>query len=73
MTTTKQRINISITDDLRRTLVFAAQRDEMPVATKASMLINKALSIEEDIILEGLANARDTHSAKYIKHEDVWA
>jgi len=45
----------------------------MPVATKASMLINTALNIEEDILLEELASARDTRGAKYLKHDTAWS
>ena len=47
MTTTKTRINISIPKDVKRALSLLAKRDQMPEATKATHLLERALEIEE--------------------------
>ena len=70
---TKTRINISVAPEINKTLVRLAERDRIPVATKALELIKKALQIEEDDILNLLAEERDTKSAQYISHKKAWA
>ena len=73
MTTTKQRINISISDTMNEALVRLAKRDNMPTATKAMTLIESALEIEEDYALGQLVETRDTKGVKWVKNtKGLW-
>jgi len=73
MTTTKKRINISLSPAVESAVKRLAQRDKMAEATKAAQLLQIALEIEEDQIWDQLANARDKRSSKFIPHKKAWA
>ena len=72
MSTTKKRINISVSKELNDALSKLAKRDQMPQATKAEHLLRFALEIEEDDILNIIARERDTSSAKFASHKLAW-
>lgn len=73
MTTTKKRVNISVSAAMEEALKALAKRDQMPVASKAAELLHHAIEIEEDEVWARLASARDTKDAKFISHKDAWA
>lgn len=73
MATTKKRINISLPSNLDIMLSRIARRDNIPQATKAVYLLGIALEIEEDIILNKIANKRDTKNAHFLSHKQAWA
>jgi hypothetical protein len=72
MATTKKRINVSLPEDIENALLSLAERDDMPAATKALHLIKLALEIEEDDILNALAESRDVRGSKFVSHKDAW-
>ena len=72
-TQTKKRINLSVSPDIDKTLARLAERDQVPVATKALELIKKALQTEEDVVLDFLAQRRDKKGARYLPHRKVWS
>ena len=72
MPTLKHRVNISLSDQLEKALMFLAKRDRVPQATKAADLLQKAIEIEEDSAWDRLANIRDTKKARYVSHEKAW-
>lgn len=72
MATIKKRINISVSKELDSALIKLAKRDEVPQATKAEHLIRFALEIEEDIVLNTIAEMRDTSSAKFVSGKVAW-
>ncbi|KKQ82669.1 MAG: hypothetical protein UT07_C0023G0012 [Parcubacteria group bacterium GW2011_GWB1_38_8] len=72
MPTTKKRINISISKELDNALIKLAKRDQMPQATKAEHLLRFALEIEEDNILNTIAEGRDSSSTKFVSHKVAW-
>ena len=72
MATSKKRINVTLPDDIEASLEKLADRDQMPVATKASYLIKLAIEIDEDDILNAVVENRDTKDAKFLKHNQVW-
>ena len=72
MTTTKKRINISIAKELDNALIKLAKRDEVPQATKAEHLLRFALEVEEDDILNNIAESRDTSSGKFVSGKVAW-
>jgi hypothetical protein len=72
MTTAKKRINISISKELDTALIKLAKRDQMPQATKAEYLLRFAIEIEEDDVLNNLAEKRDASSHTFISHKVAW-
>lgn len=72
MATTKTRINISISKDIKKALLKLAKRDEMPEATKASNLLQIALEIEEDVVLDSVASLRMSEKGKLLTGKEVW-
>lgn len=72
MPTTKQRINISVSDEVRRAIAELAKRDRVPEATKASRLVEIALEIEEDITWDRIADKRDRKGIKFFPHKNAW-
>ena len=59
-------------DDVKKALEGLAKRDQVPTATKAERLLELALELEEDAVLEAIAKERDTKNAKYIPHDKAW-
>ncbi len=73
MATTKQRINISVSRNTRKTLEALAKRDEMPVASKVTDLVEQMLELEEDRVLSAIADERlKNHKGRWLSHEEVW-
>jgi hypothetical protein len=72
MATLKRRINISADKDVESSLVSAAKRDGVPVATKAAELLRLALEIEEDLALAAVAEQRMKYKGKGIPHKLAW-
>lgn len=72
MTTTKKRLNISLTKSLESALAQLAMRDAVPRATKATQLLQVALEIEEDTIWDTLARKRDTSKSTFVNHNKAW-
>ena len=72
MPTTKKRTNLCLPNDIDEALVFLAERDDVPKATKALQLIKIAIAVEEDEVWDSLATKRDTKDAKFISHKDAW-
>ena len=72
MPTTKSRLNISLSDEMKTALKKLATRDHVPEATKAARLIETALEIEEDQIWDQLAGKRDKKGARFISHRQAW-
>lgn len=73
MPTLKKRINIIIPDGPLEILEALAKKDEVPVATKATELLQEMLEIHEDEILAQIAEGRDTPDAQYVSHEEAWS
>lgn len=72
MPTTKQRINICVPPYLNTALKKLSRKENVPVATKALELLKNALEMEEDKIFNHIAAGRDTQTAKYITHDELW-
>jgi predicted transcriptional regulator len=72
MATTKKRINISVSQELDDVLGKLAERDQVPQATKAEHLIRMAIEIEEDQVLDEIAQKRDTNKARFVSHSVAW-
>ncbi len=72
MATTKTRINVSLSAELREALRKLAKRDRIPQATKAVRLMESALELEEDQVWNDIAEKRDTKKARFIAHAQAW-
>lgn len=72
MSTTKQRLNISLPNDAKEALLNIAKRDQMPAATKAARLIEIGMEIEEDAIWDKIATSRDTKKTIFRSHTEAF-
>lgn len=72
MTTTKRRLNITLSPELEKLVALVAKRDKVPEATKVSELLLTSLALEEDRALSLLAAARMREKGKKLSHTDVW-
>lgn len=72
MSTTKARINISLSKPLRQELFRLARRDEVPQATKAAHLLETALEMEEDRVWDKVATSRDNKKTGFVPHSKAW-
>lgn len=71
-TSTKKRINITLSDDDREFLSHIAKAEKKPTATKARELLEMAIEIHEDYEIEKLIKEREKNSTgKYVKFENV--
>ncbi len=73
MPTSKKRINITLPKHVALFLKQIALRDDVPEATKARELIEKALLIEEDEFFSRLADERVKNNAGFVSHEEFWS
>ena len=72
MPTIKNRINLTVPRDLSLVLSRLAVRDDRSVSSKTLELIERALELEEDIVLQKVAENRDRKGVKYISHKSAW-
>lgn len=49
-----------------------ARRDRVPLATKASRLLELALELEEDRVWDAIAKRRDIKGTRYLSHNKAW-
>lgn len=73
MSTTKKRVNISLSSDLENALAKLAERDQIPQATKAAELVRVAIEIEEDHFFDTIVSQRDKKGVEFISHKKAWA
>ena len=73
MPTTKKRINVSLSEELEKSILRLAKRDEVPEATKAADLLRLAIEIEEDQVWNEIAEKRDKKSASFVSGKKAWA
>ena len=73
MTTTKKRVNVSLSASLENVLAKLAKRDQVPQATKAVELIRIGVEAEEDGFFDIIASERDTEKVKFVSHKKAWA
>lgn len=72
MSTTKTRINISVSKGTEKALADLARQDHIPVATKTLEIIEDWLEMQEDMAFARIADRRMRAGGKYINHEEVW-
>ena len=72
MSTTKRRLNISLSKEVDEAITALAKRDQVPAATKISQLLQLSLTQEEDQLLSELAEARLQTSGQKLAGAEVW-
>lgn len=72
ITQDKKRINISVSRSVDTAVSRLAKRDQMPTATKVAHLLELALEMEEDQVLDAIASKRDTPRARFVSHAVAW-
>ena len=72
MTTTKKRINITLSNEIEKAISMLAERDGVPEATKAADLLRLGLEVDEDLLLERVASERYRTAKKFLSHKQVW-
>ena len=72
MATNKKRINVTLDSDLEFLLETLANRDQMSQSSKAVQLIKMAIELDEDEVLNQLAEQRDKKGAKFTDHNKAW-
>lgn len=73
MPTSKKRLNITLSNHLAVFLKKIAIRDDVPEATKAAELLEKAMELEEDEYFGVLADERAANrKAGWISHTAFW-
>lgn len=73
MATTKKRLNISLPTETESAVLYLAERDKVPAATKVRELLEQSLALFEDQVLTELAEKRmASTSKKTLSHKEVW-
>ncbi len=72
MPTIKNRLNITLPEDVEEFLTKAAKLDDVPKATKAAQLIKIALEFEEDSVWDLIASKRDAKNSRFVTHAKAW-
>ncbi len=73
MPTAKKRINITLPEHLAIFLKEIALRDDVPQATKAAEMLERAMELEEDGFFSILADMRDKQGAQFVSHQAFWS
>jgi hypothetical protein len=72
MATNKKRLNVTVDSELETIIEILAKRDQMSQSAKAVQLMKTAIELDEDEILNQLAESRDNKKAKFISHDQAW-
>ena len=72
MTTLNTRTMVNLTPEIKNSLDSLAKRNEVSVSKTAAALIEFALNIQEDLLLDDMTHNRMQESYATITHTDVW-
>lgn len=72
MPTSKKRLNITLSKQTALFLRHLSLRDDVPQATKAAELLEKALEMEEDEYFSAEADKRAAKDVGWMSHEAFW-
>jgi hypothetical protein len=73
MSTLKRRVNVALPQDVDTILKKISKRDSKSQSAKALELIEIALRLEEDELLDQLAQSREKNTTHFQSHDDTWA
>ena len=72
MPTVKRRINITVDDDLYRSLNKLSKKEKSSLSSVSLRLIEKAVELEEDLYFSRLADERLSKKEKRVAHDKAW-
>ena len=72
MPTTKKRINITVDDELYKSLEKLSKKEKRTLSSVSLKLIEKAVELEEDLYFSREADKRISKREKRISHSKVW-
>lgn len=72
MPTKKKRLNVTLSKETAIFLKKISLRDDVPEATKAAELLEKAMEIEEDEYFGRVADDRVRQKTGWLSHEAFW-
>lgn len=73
MPTAKKRINLTVEDEVFRSLNEIAKKEKTSVASVSHILLEKALELREDLYFSKAGEERlKSPKSKKISHEDIW-
>ena len=72
MPTTKKRINITVDDELYRSLDKLSKKENGTLSSVSLRLIERAVELEEDLYFSRQADKRLSKNEKRIAHAKVW-
>ena len=72
MPTAKKRINLTVNDDLHKSLKSLANRENSSVASVSYALLERALELQEDQFFSKVGESRLNRKQKRISHEEIW-
>ncbi len=72
MPTTKKRINITIDDELYRSLDKLSKKENGTLSSVSLRLIERAVELEEDLYFSRQADKRLSKNEKRVVHSKVW-
>ena len=72
MPTTKKRINITIDDELYRSLDKLSKKENGTLSSVSLRLIERAVELEEDLYFSRQAEKRLAKNEKRVPHSKVW-
>ncbi len=71
MSSNKSRLSITLPDEVRLAISMLASRNNISIATKAEILLEVALELEDDEIWNDIASQRDRSDIKFLTHDQV--
>lgn len=72
MPTKKKRINISVDDELYRSLSKLSKKEHKTLSSISLRLIEKAVELEEDLYFSREADKRLSKNEKRLSHTEAW-
>ena len=72
MPTVKRRINITVDDDLYRSLNKLSKKEKSSLSSVSLRLIEKAVELEEDLYFSRIADERLSKNQKRVPHDKAW-
>lgn len=73
MPTAKKRINLTVEDDVFKSLNEIAKKEKTSVASVSHILLEKALELREDFYFSKAGEERLKQAkSKKVSHKDIW-
>ena len=68
----KKRIYISVSSEIEEALEQISEKHNTPIASAATVLLQKAIEIEEDEVWDCIVSQRKSKNKNFYSHEQAW-